>query len=94
VFEPSISKLISNLPADLQLLGDANMAIAFIPKLRTINLPPDILLLIRKIYLDAFRAIFYAMTGISGLGFLISLGTEELTLDKEERGQQQFEEDS
>ncbi|KAL9468331.1 hypothetical protein ACSS6W_010025 [Trichoderma asperelloides] len=94
VFRPSISKIIPDLPANLQVLGNANTAIEFIPKLRTIDIPSDILLLIRKAYLDAFRAIFYTMTGLSGLGFLISLGTEELSLNKEERGQQQFEEDS
>ncbi|KAK1242998.1 hypothetical protein MKX08_005810 [Trichoderma sp. CBMAI-0020] len=92
-FGPSISKIIPDLPANLQVLGNANTAIEFIPKLRTIDIPSDVLLLIRKAYLDAFKAIFYTMTGISGLGFLISLGLEELSLDKEERGQQQFDDE-
>ncbi|KKP04622.1 hypothetical protein THAR02_03235 [Trichoderma harzianum] len=91
VFEPSISKIIPYLPAELQQLGDANMAIGFIPKLRTLDIPAEILLVIQKSYSDAFRAIFFAMTGASGLGLLSSLGTQELTLDKEERGQQQFD---
>ncbi|KAL7929343.1 major facilitator superfamily domain-containing protein [Trichoderma chlorosporum] len=91
VFEPSISKVILSLPAELQPLGNANMAIGFIPKLRTLDIAPESVLLVRKIYLDAFRAIFFTMTGIGGLGLLSSLATEELTLDKEERGQQQFD---
>ncbi|KAL6697131.1 major facilitator superfamily domain-containing protein [Trichoderma pleuroticola] len=91
VFEPSISKIIPYLPAELQQLGDANMAIGFIPKLRTLDIPAESLLVIQKTYSDAFRAIFFAMTGASGLGLLSSLATEELTLDKEERGQQQFD---
>ncbi|KAL7917085.1 major facilitator superfamily domain-containing protein [Trichoderma austrokoningii] len=93
VFGPSISKIMPHLPANLQVLGNANAAIESIPKLRTIIIPQDVLLLIRKVYLEAFKAIFYTMTGISGLGFLISLGLEELSLDKEERGQQQFDEE-
>ncbi|RFU78352.1 mfs general substrate transporter [Trichoderma arundinaceum] len=93
VFEASISKIIPHLPVDIQSLGDANAAIGFIPKLRTFDISPDTLLLIQNKYLDAFRAIFYAMTGVCGLGLIISLGTEELTLDKEERGEQQFETD-
>lgn len=92
-FGPSISKIMPDLPASLEVLGNANTAIGFIPKLRTIELPSDVLLLIRKAYLDAFKAIFYAMTGISGLGFLVSLGIEELSLDKEERGRQQFDDE-
>ncbi|KAK4066261.1 uncharacterized protein Triagg1_8093 [Trichoderma aggressivum f. europaeum] len=91
VFEPSISKIIPYLPAELQQLGDANMAIGFIPKLRTLDIPAESLLAIQKTYSEAFRAIFFAMTGACVLGFLSSLGTEELTLDKEERGQQQFD---
>ncbi|PNP59174.1 hypothetical protein THARTR1_01422 [Trichoderma harzianum] len=91
VFEPSISKIIPYLPAELQQLGDANMAIGFSPKLRTLAIPAELLLVIQKTYSDAFRAIFFAMTGASGLGLLSSLATEELTLDKEERGQQQFD---
>ncbi|KAM0471256.1 hypothetical protein ACHAPX_009438 [Trichoderma viride] len=92
-FGPSISKIIPDLPANLQVLGNANTAIEFIPKLRTIDIPSDVLLLIRESYLDAFKAIFYTMTGISGLGFFISLGLEELSLDKEDRGQQQFDDE-
>lgn len=91
VFGPSISKLIPYLPAELQQLGDANMAIEFIPKLRTLDIPAESLLAIQKTYSEAFRAIFFAMTGACVLGLLSSLGTEELTLDKEERGQQQFD---
>ncbi|KAL7957476.1 major facilitator superfamily domain-containing protein [Trichoderma compactum] len=87
----SISKIIPYLPAELQQLGNGNMAIGFIPKLRTLDIPAESLMAIQKTYSEAFRAIFFAMTGACVLGLLSSLGTEELTLDQGERGQQQFD---
>lgn len=72
---------------------DANGAIAFIPNLRMLD---DVSAATRQViiaaYLDAFRAIFYAMTGFAALGLLSSLFIEELSLQQSDLGRQRFEE--
>lgn len=82
---------VGHLPDELAVLRNPPDAIAFIPMLRELNLPADVIAPVLEAYLSAMRAIFYAMLGFSGLGFVISFFTEELSLQKTERGRQQFE---
>ncbi|KAI0011563.1 MFS general substrate transporter [Xylariaceae sp. FL0662B] len=91
VFGSSIAA-IGELPDSLASLRDAHNAISFIPMLRTLDLSPEIIGPVLRVYLMSMRAIFYAMVGFSGLGLVISLFTEELSLDRKELGQQRFEE--
>lgn len=71
---------------------DANGAIAFIPKLRMLDVSAATRQVIMAAYLDAFRAIFYAMTGFAAVGLLSSLFVEELSLQQSDLGRQRFEE--
>ncbi|TPX16139.1 uncharacterized protein E0L32_004134 [Thyridium curvatum] len=90
VFASSIAA-VSELPGSLSILRDANQAIGFIPTLRTLDIPHGELTPVLDAYLEAMRAIFYTMTGFGAAGFASSLFTEELTLNKTERGRQAFE---
>lgn len=90
-FAPSIAA-VGALPDSLALLRDANEAIGFIPKLRTLDLPTEIMNPVRQAYVTSIRAIFYTMTGFGGLGFISSMFIEELSLQKTDLGRQRFKE--
>lgn len=91
VFTSSLAA-IGELPGSLAVLRDANQAISFIPRLRTLALPREVLDPVLEAYLTAMRTIFYIMTGFGGLGFVSSVFTEDLSLKKTDRGRQRFEE--
>jgi hypothetical protein len=82
---------VNMLPDSLALLRDPNQAVALIPTLRNLDLPLDVMAPILHAYLDAIRAVFYTMTGFGGIGILTSIFTEALGLQREELGQQRFE---
>lgn len=82
---------IGELPPMLEHLRDPDAAVAFIPQLRTLDLPQDTLQPIIQAYLTSIRAIMYTMTGFGSLGFLSSFLVSELSLQRTEMGQQQFE---
>lgn len=83
---------VHDLPDSLAILKDANNAIGFIPTLRTLDLPPEVMAPILQAYLEAMRAVFYTMTGFGAVGFFSSVFMEVLSLDKMETGRQRFEE--
>ncbi|KAI0841172.1 MFS general substrate transporter [Hypoxylon sp. FL0890] len=82
---------VGELPDSLGVLRNAHNAVAFIPTLRTLNLPADVIAPIIEAYLTSMHAIFYVVIGFSGLGLLTSLFIEELSLQKTDRSRQQFE---
>ncbi|KAI1658339.1 MFS general substrate transporter [Daldinia decipiens] len=82
---------VGELPDSLSLLRDPHNAVAFIPIMRTVNLPLEVIAPVLQAYLSAMRGVFYAMLGFSGLGLVTSLLTEELSLQRTERGRQHFE---
>ncbi|KAK3692829.1 major facilitator superfamily domain-containing protein [Podospora appendiculata] len=90
VFASSIAA-IAELPASMTILRNPNAAVSFIPVLRTLGLSREALEPVLQAYLAALRAIFYAMTAFGGLGLVTAVFTEELVLDKHERGRQHFE---
>ncbi|KAI0152111.1 MFS general substrate transporter [Hypoxylon sp. NC0597] len=90
VFEQAIAA-VEELPDSLSVLSDAHNAVAFIPTLRTLNLPADVIAPVTEAYLTSMRAVFYVVVGFSGLGLVTSLFTEELSLQRTDRGRQQFE---
>ncbi|CAK3821149.1 related to multidrug transporter [Lecanosticta acicola] len=90
VFSASISKL-GALTGPLSVLNDSSKAIEFIPELRKIDVPAEALRDVLKIYAKAFHTVVYIMTGLAGLGLLASFFMEELEMQKEELGQQRFE---
>ncbi|SMQ54919.1 unnamed protein product [Zymoseptoria tritici ST99CH_3D7] len=90
-FAASIRRL-TELTGPLAPLNDSRNAIAFIPELRKLKATQDALFSVLAAYTDAFHMVIYIMTGLAGLGLLISLLTEELEMQKEELGSQRFEE--
>ncbi|KAF5023554.1 hypothetical protein F66182_4421 [Fusarium sp. NRRL 66182] len=90
VFASSIPSL-AELPDSLAVLQDADKAVGFIPQLRTLDLPGEVLDPVLRAYLAALRAIFYTMTGFGGLGLLSSFFIREHSLEKKELGRQQFQ---
>ncbi|OTA56530.1 MFS general substrate transporter [Hypoxylon sp. EC38] len=90
IFEQAIAA-VGELPDSLSVLRDAHNAVAFIPTLRTLDLPADIIAPVIEAYLTSMRAVFYVIVGFSGLGLVTSLFTEELSLQRTDRGRQQFE---
>lgn len=75
----------------LIILRDGREAIGFIPQLRTLELARVDLDPVLNAYLEAVRAIFYAMTAFGVIGFLSAIFTGEHTLQKTDLGRQQFE---
>ncbi|KAF5966027.1 major facilitator superfamily domain-containing protein [Fusarium bulbicola] len=90
VFASSVPSL-AELPDSLAILKDADNAVRFIPKLRTLDLPREVLDPVLRAYLAALRAIFYTMTGFGGLGIFTSLFIREHNLERNELGRQQFQ---
>ncbi|KXT04063.1 hypothetical protein AC578_4906 [Pseudocercospora eumusae] len=93
VFSSAIAKL-GKLPEAFSILKDSKKAIEFIPQLRKIDVADTALVPVLEVYAKAFHTIVYIMTGLAGLGLILSLLTEELELQKEELGRQRFEEKS
>ncbi|EGD85213.1 hypothetical protein H112_08944 [Trichophyton rubrum D6] len=92
VFSTTISSSAAQLTGPLLPLRDASIAVAFIEKLRTLDVSSETLLPVLKVYLKCFQTIFYTMTGLGGLGFVTSIFIDEITLSGENLGNQRFEE--
>ncbi|KAL1966892.1 hypothetical protein VTN77DRAFT_3857 [Rasamsonia byssochlamydoides] len=93
VFERSIASL-GPLPESVAILENANEAVGFIPYLRQIDLPLEMMDAIREAYRKAMQSIWYILASFGGVGFLTSLLVEELTLETEDLGRQHFEHES
>ncbi|KAI0441547.1 MFS general substrate transporter [Xylaria telfairii] len=90
VFQTNLA-LLGSLPDQLSELQDSSRAIAFLPILRTLDLPPNILEAVIGTYLHSFRAVWYILTAVSGVGFVASLFIKDLSLEKDDIGRQGFE---
>lgn len=93
-FSHNLHPIVQDLHGPLSQLRDSNQAIAFIVQLEQLRnqINPIVLAEVLRVYLDSFRTVFYLMTGISGVGFVASLFTQELSLKNQETGAQAFEE--
>lgn len=92
VFAASISR-VANLPDALATLRDGSEAIAFIPYLGELDIPIEVLKPVLGAYVDATRAILYAMTAFSVVGFVTSIFTKEHSLQKTDLGRQRFDDE-
>ncbi|KOS36439.1 hypothetical protein ACN38_g12813 [Penicillium nordicum] len=92
VFAASISDATIQLTGDLSPLKDASNAVNFIDELRSLDVSFTILEQVLRVYLKCFQAIFYTMTGLSGLGLLTSVFLDEINLKRHALGNQRFEE--
>jgi len=92
VFATSISSSAVQLTGPLAPLSDASNAVAFIEKLRSLDVPPETLDPVLRVYLKCFQTIFYTMTGLGGLGLVTSMFVDEIELSGKNLGSQRFEE--
>lgn len=90
VFEMSLSH-IQNLPTAAISLKDSKNALGFIPRLRSLDVPSELMDEITMGYSSAFQAIWYVMAGFSCVGFVTSLGIEEKSIETEDVGRQHIQ---
>jgi hypothetical protein len=90
VFGTAIAEL-KHLPPAIAILDDPREAVKFIPHLRNVDLEPEVMAAVQDAYRQAFQRIWIILTSFGGAGFVVSLFTEELTLETEELGRQHFE---
>ncbi|KAJ5718050.1 MFS transporter [Penicillium malachiteum] len=89
-FSTSSSSL--ELTGSLAPLQDAANAVSFIDKLRLLDVSAATLDPVLKVYLECFQTIFYTMTGLAGLGLVSSFFVAEIDLNRDNLGDQRFEE--
>ncbi|KAI1452814.1 MFS general substrate transporter [Annulohypoxylon moriforme] len=86
--------LLGSLPDVMAVLTDGRNAIEFIPLLVNIDVEPEILESVIEVYRHSMFAIFWMLAGIATVGFFVSLLIQEKSLEKENLGRQQFEENT
>ncbi|KAG8158439.1 hypothetical protein KVR01_011561 [Diaporthe batatas] len=91
VFATSIADTAVQLTGDLAPLEDASNAVNFIGELRALDVPAATLDAVLRVYLKSFRAVFYTMTGLAGLGLVSSFFLDEIELKRRGLGNQRFE---
>ncbi|KAJ4360658.1 uncharacterized protein N0V89_001224 [Didymosphaeria variabile] len=92
VFSNSVSEGAVELAGPLESLKDASNAVSFIGELRSLDAPATTLDQVSRVYLESFKAIFYTMAGMSGLGLVSSVFLNEIELKRKDRGNRRFEE--
>ena len=90
VFASAIAN-VPTLPGSLAILRDGKSAIGYVPELRKVEVAYDVLRPVLNVYLEAMRAIIYAMTAFAFVGLLSSIFTGEHSLQKTDLGRQQFD---
>ncbi|KAL8376835.1 hypothetical protein RB595_007793 [Gaeumannomyces hyphopodioides] len=91
VFSTSISQAGLDLTGILAPLQDTSNAVSFIGKLLKLDVSPSTLDRVLGVYLASFKAIFYTITGLTGIGLVSSVFLDEIELKREGRGNQHFE---
>ena len=90
VFKQRITSL-GPLPGAVAILNDVREAVGFIPLLRDMDLPPQLLGSFVEAYRKSTFAVFLMLAGVAVVGFLISFFIKEITLENEQLGRQQFQ---
>lgn len=85
-------KILGPLPRELAVLGDVREAIGYIPRLRNIETSPELLDGVIEAYRISVFGVFWMVAGTAVVGFFISCFIKEKSLEREELGRQQFEE--
>jgi hypothetical protein len=78
------------LPDVLSELRKSDAAVSFISVLRYFDLDPLELMPILKAYADALRGVWYALTAVGGVAFLLTLFMKDLSLENDAVGKQVF----
>ncbi|XWW94456.1 hypothetical protein V2A60_002399 [Cordyceps javanica] len=88
-FSTSVA-ILGALPPALRLLLQENQALGAIPRLTGLDLSPAELVDILAAYEQSFRAVFFVLTGLSCVGFLLTLLASEASIESDEAGKQEF----
>ncbi|PYI00606.1 major facilitator superfamily protein [Aspergillus sclerotiicarbonarius CBS 121057] len=91
VFSTALQSSSVQLTGPLEPLREVSNAVAFIDKLRSLDVSRETLNQVLEVYLKCFQTIFYTMTGFSGLGLLTSVFVDEIDLKGQSQGKQRFE---
>ena len=94
VFNNTFAQRIASLgplPSQVDLLRDVREAIAFIPSLRMVDHQLPMLVHIIETYRVSLMAVFLTLAGFGAIGYVTSLLTEELSLEKHDLGRQRLE---
>jgi hypothetical protein len=73
------------------MLRNSASAVGFIPQLREIVVPQELLESIVTAYADSLRSIWYVLAAFAALGAIASVFLKELSLESEETGRQNWE---
>ncbi|KAM3565367.1 hypothetical protein ARSEF4850_001403 [Beauveria asiatica] len=82
-FSSSVATL-SDMPPALRLLLRENQALGSIPRLEELDLSPAELVDVQAAYEQSFRAVFFVLTGLSCVGFLLTLLVREASIESKE----------
>ena len=80
-----------NLPPALGF-RDASQAIDFIPRIHTLNVTSEVKISLLEVYADSMKYIWVALASLSAVGLFSTLFMKELTLEKDDRGRQAYQE--
>ncbi|KAM0744638.1 hypothetical protein ACQRIT_000022 [Beauveria bassiana] len=88
-FSSSVATL-GDMPPALRLLLRENQALGSIPRLKELDLSPAELVDVQAAYEQSFRAVFFVLTGLSCVGFLLTLLVREASIESDKAGKQEF----
>ncbi|SLM40557.1 mfs transporter [Lasallia pustulata] len=92
-FAKSIAAL-GELPEAVSILENSNQAIGFIPYLRELDVPQEVINPILHSYDSSWRAVWYILAGFGAAGAIGSLFTKELSLESDDKGRQHMDDES
>jgi hypothetical protein len=90
VFKQQIDSF-TTLPPSIRILQDANKAIGFIPSLRRLNLSEPLMGALLHAYWAPFNTLWVVMACFSGIGLLVALFIQEVSLENDAVGRQGFQ---
>ncbi|KAJ6779890.1 hypothetical protein PWT90_08662 [Aphanocladium album] len=92
-FNTQFSRQIEDLGTTVSDIPHLNPqdALAYIPLLRETIMPHEQLVMIQGAYIGSFRVVFYILAAAGVVGSIVSLFTQELTIESEEQGKQAFD---
>jgi hypothetical protein len=87
----SVIASVASLPESVAILRDSASAVGYIPHLRELVVPQDIMNGITNAYGDSLRSIWYILAAFAAVGGITSVFLKELSLESEETGRQNWE---
>ena len=86
--------VLGKLPEAVSVLEDSNQAIGFIPHLRELDIPQELINPILDSYNSSWRTVWYILAGFGAARAIGSFFTKELSLESDDRGRQHMDDRS